>query len=88
MVSRGLAATLDALELPRRRGHVLRHSVATHLVAAGVPVADVARYLGDSVVTIVRTYLHPTAADPADALDRMYGGRKVGGKGPSGSEKP
>ena len=78
MVSRGLTQTLAALGLPRRNGHVLRHSVATHLIAAGVPIADAAVYLGDSVATIVKTYLHPAGTDPADTLDRLYGGRKVG----------
>lgn len=83
MVGHALGLTLDALGIGRRTSHVLRHSVASHLVAANVSVADVAKYLGDSVETIVRTYLHPTGADPADALDRLYGGRKVGGrKGP------
>lgn len=74
--------TLADLGLAHRHSHVLRHSVATHLVAANVPIADVAKYLGDSVLTIVKTYVHPSGADPAAALDRLYGGlqggRKVG----------
>lgn len=61
-------AWLKAAGLRRRGPHQLRHSVATHLVAAGHPLADVARYLGDSVQTVVRTYLHPTGADTAAAL--------------------
>jgi len=81
IVGRSFKYTLRDLKLPHRNGHVLRHSVASHLIAAHVPVADVAKYLGDSVATIVNTYLHPSGADPADALDRLYGGRKVGGGG-------
>lgn len=61
------------LELPPGNSHLLRHSVATALVAAGVPVADVARYLGDSVETIVRTYLHAGDADPSQAMDVIFG---------------
>lgn len=87
MVSHALGLTLDALGLDRRTAHVLRHSVASHLVAAAVPIADVAKYLGDSVETVVRTYLHPTGADPADALDRLYGGRKVGARGKAAGPK-
>jgi integrase len=70
---------LRGLGLPVSGSHLLRHSVASALVAAGESVADVAKYLGDSVETIVRTYLHPTGANPAHTLDRLYGGRKVGG---------
>lgn len=69
------ARTLADLGLAHRRGHVLRHSVASHLVAEKVPIADVAKYLGDSVMTIVKTYVHATGANPADALNRLYGGR-------------
>ncbi|HYH69417.1 MAG TPA: site-specific integrase [Urbifossiella sp.] len=81
--------TLADLGLPHRRGHVLRHSVASHLVAAGVPVADVAKYLGDSVMTIVKTYVHATGTNPAAALNRLYGGRKVGdaGKAPAAGRR-
>lgn len=69
---RSWSRMLRRMGLPYRNLHALRHSVATHLVAAGVPLADVAKYLGDAVATIVRTYLHPTDADPADALDRLF----------------
>jgi integrase len=66
---------LGRLGLAYRNVHQLRHSVATALVSAGVPVGDVARYLGDSVGVVVKTYTHATGADPADALDRVFGGR-------------
>lgn len=69
-----LAAVLRDLGLPRVSNHALRHSVATAMVGAGVPVADVAAYLGDTVATVIRVYVHPTAADPAAALSRLFGG--------------
>jgi integrase len=87
-IDRGVRLVLAGLGLTPRGSHSLRHSVASALVAAGVPVADVARYLGDSVDTIVRTYVHATGADPAAALDRLYGGRKVGGGGRTGPAAP
>lgn len=74
----GWVEVLKRAGLAFRNAHQARHSVATNLIAAGVPLGDVAQYLGDTVETIVRTYLHPTGTDPADALDRLYGGRKVG----------
>lgn len=79
-IDRGVRFALRDLGLPVRGSHSLRHSVATMLVAAGVPLADVAKFLGDSVQTIVRTYLHATGADPAATIDALYGGRKVDGK--------
>lgn len=48
-------------------------SVASHLVAAGVPLADVARFLGDTVASIVATYLHAVGTDPAAAIESMFG---------------
>jgi integrase len=61
----------DDLGLPRRNLHQLRHSCASNLIAAGVPVADVARYLGDDVRTVIATYVHATGSDPSDTIDRL-----------------
>lgn len=66
------------LGIDRRKPHQLRHSVATALISDGVPLGDVAAYLGDAVDTVVKTYLHATGGDPARALDRLLGGQKVG----------
>jgi integrase len=71
-------SVLKAAGLPFHNLHQLRHSVATALISDGVPLGDVARYLGDTAETVVRTYLQPTNTDPADALDRLLGGGKVG----------
>lgn len=60
---------LRRLGLAYRNPHQLRHSVATALISAGVPLGDVARYLGDSVQVIVSTYLHATGADVCAALE-------------------
>jgi integrase len=59
------------LGLRYRTLHALRHSVGTALISAGVPLGDVARFLGDSVGTIVNTYLHPAGKDPRLALDAI-----------------
>jgi integrase len=48
--------------------HVLRHSRASHLLMAGVPIAKVARLLGDTIATVDRVYGHLTPADVADAI--------------------
>lgn len=51
---------VDAVEGLRRVGeiHCLRHSHASHLLAAGVPVATVAKRLGDTIAVIEKTYAH------------------------------
>lgn len=77
-VQRGWATFLKKLGLPYRNLHQLRHSVATALISAAVPPGDVAKYLGDTVETVVRTYLHPTGVDPSAAFERLLGGGKVG----------
>lgn len=51
---------LDRLGIRRRGIHQLRHTVASHALAAGVPLVNVARDLGDSPSTILKTYAHPT----------------------------
>lgn len=72
---------LERLGMRYRNIHQLRHSVATALISAGEPIGDVAKYIGDTPDTVVKTYLHPTGTDPADCLDRLYGGGKVGDQG-------
>lgn len=75
---RRFTRVLRDLGLRPRNPHQMRHSVATLLIAAGHPIADVAAYLGDTVDTVVKTYLHPTGECPANLLDRLLSGGKVG----------
>jgi integrase len=70
-------AFLRRLGLRYRNPHQLRHSVATLAVAAGMPIPDVAAYLGDTKETILKTYVHPTRVDVAGGLGRaLLGGNK------------
>jgi integrase len=69
-----LQRQLAALGLPRPRNpHAIRHGVATLLVSKGVPLGDVAKYLGDTVETVVRTYVHPAGFDVAAELGAVLG---------------
>lgn len=77
---------LAGLGLSARGPHQARHSCITHLLAAGVPAADAARFVGDSVETIFRVYCHPTGVDPADAMEAVLGLHKVASP-PSGTCK-
>lgn len=74
---------LAGLSIPYRNPHQARHTVATLAIAAGAPLANVARDLGDSLQTLIATYVHPTAAgaDLCDTMGRILGaqgGDKVG----------
>lgn len=61
--------------LPDKGGpHVLRHSFATHLIEAGVPVHVVKRLLGHTSITTTMGYLHisqPTLEKVVNPLDQM-----------------
>lgn len=67
------ARLLARLGLKYRNMHQLRHSYCAHLLAAGAPIADLARAVGDSPVTIMRTYAHPTSFDVTGAFERILG---------------
>ncbi len=70
--------TCRDLAIEFRNIHQIRHSVATFLISESVPLGDVAKFLGDTVETVVKTYLHPAGTDPSDTLDRALGGQSVG----------
>lgn len=71
LIQRAFARVRARLGLPAWNVHQPRHGVATALISGDEPLGDVAEYLGDSVATVVKTYLHPTGADPAVSLDRL-----------------
>ena len=43
---------------PKITCHVLRHTAASLMVAAGVPIFDVSKILGHSTVTVTMRYAH------------------------------
>ncbi len=67
-------ALLPRLGIRYRGLHQLRHSVISHLVAAGTPVADVGKWVGDSVDMLVRVYLHPVGVSVSGALSGLLAG--------------
>jgi integrase len=46
----------------------LRHTFATRMAAAGVPLSTLAKILGHSSLRMVMKYVHPTAGDVAAAM--------------------
>jgi integrase len=71
LIQRAFKRLLGRMKISYRKVHQMRHSVATALISAGVPLGDVAKYLGDSVATVVKTYVHPSGANPGVELDRI-----------------
>jgi integrase len=85
-IGHAFPAMLESAGVSRIPFHGLRHSAATALLAAGVPLRTVADVLGHSTITITAD---PYAAvvpelrrDAADAMDRVWGSWAWGGCGP------
>lgn len=49
---------VDAAGLPGVTPHTLRHTAATHMAQAGVPLAMIAQILGNTVAVVEKTYAH------------------------------
>lgn len=77
-VSHRFLKDVRAAGVPRVRLHDLRHSAATALLAAGVPLAVIADWLGHSNVSITAAayaaVVPELMTDAADAMDRALGG--------------
>jgi len=68
------ALVAAGFERDRFKFHSLRHYCASSLLAGGADVATVAGYIGDTVETVSRIYVHWTRdnqAVPASILDRL-----------------
>lgn len=76
VVGKAWVTACKRMNLRYRNLHQLRHSWASLAIAAGAPVADVARHLGDTVATVVRVYLHATGADMRSVGNAVLGGVK------------
>lgn len=74
-------AMLKRLGIRYRPMHELRHAFASHSLAAKVDVAELARYLGDTPQTIIRTYTHATGTvNAAELFAGLF-------RGPLGEDK-
>ncbi len=77
-VSREFGKARDAAGVPRIRFHDLRHSAATALLSAGVPLAVISEWLGHSGIAITASayaaVVPELLTDAADAMDRALGG--------------
>jgi len=65
---------IPAHKRPKVTTHVLRHTAASLMVAAGVPIFDVAKVLGHETIQVTMRYAHfaPEAGKAAvEALDRI-----------------
>ena len=80
-VSRDFAATVRMVPVPTIRLHDLRHTHATLLLEAGVPVKVVSERLGHASIQLtLDTYAHVLPSMDADAVERFE--RHVWGEEP------
>lgn len=79
-ISHRFAKDLARAGVPRVRFHDLRHSAATTLLAAGVPLAVISEWLGHSGIAITASayaaVVPELLTDAADAMDRALGGER------------
>jgi len=72
-IKRGFASAVRAADLKDVTPHVLRHTAAVHMAAAGVPMSKIAQYLGHTSTEVTeRTYARYAPdhmRDAAEVLD-------------------
>lgn len=72
-IKKGFAAACDRAGLDDVSPHTIRHTAAVHMVAAGVPMAQVSQYLGHSSIAVTERVYARFAPDhlraAADVLD-------------------
>ena len=71
-VQGALRGTVKRLGLKKHvHPHTFRHSYATHLIEAGVPVRHVQEYLGHQTLASTTVYLHLTTAGKQESRSRI-----------------
>ncbi|MEX0653305.1 MAG: tyrosine-type recombinase/integrase [Phycisphaeraceae bacterium] len=79
---RRLHLRLREMQANRRSLHVLRHTGATFYANdAGMPVAQLQKFLGHERLAETQRYLHPSAEDLAASLKRVDFSRLAGKEG-------
>ena len=88
--AREWAPALDAAGIRRRRIYDLRHTFATHALAAGLGLFELSRYMGTSIELIDKTYGHLAkgAEDRARALLEGYVSNRSGQELTANTKEP
>ena len=63
-------------QLPKMGMHGLRHTFASHMLAAGVPVPTVSEMLGHDSHVLLSVYAHTLPSAQRDALDKLAAFRR------------
>ena len=78
MIKKPFWRATAAAQLPRIRWHDLRHSFASQLVMAGVPLVAVQQYLGHADLSMTMRYAHLSPVAKRDYI-RCLDGAGAGG---------
>ena len=68
---RALTATLKRAKMRKVRLHDLRHSFASHLAMAGVPIRTIQQLMGHESLDMTLKYAHLSEAHQRDAIDAL-----------------
>lgn len=70
-------ATEAGLPARKRHPHVLKHSIAKHLIKDGVPINEVKEWLGWRSLKTADHYTQPDADEVAASVDRVIRGKRA-----------
>jgi integrase len=80
-IKKGFAAACARAGLEDVSPHTLRHTAATWLMKAGVPIWEASQFLAMSEETLIRVYAHhhpDFTRSAADAIGKRPAGRRMG----------
>ena len=68
---RALAATLKRAKMRKIRYHDIRHTFASHLAMAGVPIRTIQELMGHETMDMTLKYAHLTEGHQREAMDKL-----------------
>ena len=70
-IRNGVKRAAERAGFPEMSQYAIRHSAASHMAMSGVPLEQIALYMGDDVATVRKHYLHLTAGFMAQASQAL-----------------
>ena len=70
-VQRAMAATLKRAKMRKVRFHDLRHTFASHLAMAGIPIRTIQQLMGHEGIDMTLKYAHLSEGHQREAMDKL-----------------